>query len=102
MAEQLGNQSLNDQLKKHKEKSIADGGLTNIPKAKIKAILQNKLKNILNQTPNPKDKMILLIDIPNNQGAPDTSNPTLMKGTEITSMPEDNYQCGFFNPLQEK
>ena len=65
MAEQLGNQSLNDQLKEHKEKSVADGGLTNILRAEIKAILYTKLKNILNQTPNLKDEMILLTDIPN-------------------------------------
>ena len=54
MAEQSGNQSLNDKLKEHKEKSVVDGGLTDILRDEIKAILQTKLKNILNQTPNPK------------------------------------------------
>ena len=87
MAEQLGNQSLNDQLKEHKEKSIANGGLTDVLSAEIKAILQTKFNNILNETPNPKDEMILLTDIPNEKGAPDTSNPELRKGKEIASMP---------------
>ena len=95
MVDQLGNQSLNDQLNNHKEKSVADSGLTDVLRAEIKAILQTKLKNILNQTLNPKYKMILLTDIPNDKGAPDTSNPELSKGKEIARMPEDNYQYKF-------
>ena len=95
MAEQLGNQSLNDQLKEHKEKSIADGGLTDILRVEMKDILHTKLKNILNPTLNPMDEMILLTDKPNDKGAPDTSNPELSKGKEIARMPEDNYQDGF-------
>ena len=91
MAKQLGNQSLNDQLKEHKEKSVVDGGLTDVLRAEIKAILHTKLKNILNQTPNPKDEMILLTGIPNDKGAPETSNPELSKGKEIASMLKDNY-----------
>ena len=91
MAKQLGNQSLNDQLKEHKEKFVADVGLTDILRGEIKAILQTKLKNILNQTPNPKDEMILLTGIPKDKGAPNTSNPELSKGKEIASMPGDNY-----------
>ena len=94
MDKQLGNQSLNEQLNEHKEKSVADGGLTDVLGAKIKAIIQTKLKNIFNQTLNPKDEMIFLTDIPNDKGAPDTSNPKLSKGKEITSMLEDNYQGG--------
>ena len=39
MAKQLGNQSLNDQLKEHKEKSVAEGGLNDILRAEIKPIL---------------------------------------------------------------
>ena len=48
MVEQLGNQSLNDQLKERKEKFVADGGLTDILKAEIKAILRIEIEKILN------------------------------------------------------
>ena len=102
MAKQLGNQSLNDQLKEHKEKFVADGGLTDVLRAEIKAILQTKLKNILNQTPNPKDEIILLIDIPNDKGAPNTSNPELSKGTKLPACPKITTKMGFLNPLPEK
>ena len=74
MAEQLGNQSLNDQLKEYKEKVLADDGLTDILRAEIKAILQTEIRNILNQTPNSKDEIILLTGNPNNKGAPDIPN----------------------------
>ena len=74
MAKQLGNQSLNDQLKEHKKKFIADGGLTDILIAEIKAILQTKMKNILNQTPDSKDEIILLTGNPNDTGGPSITN----------------------------
>ena len=95
MVEQLGNQSLNDQLKERKEKFVADGGLTDILKAEIKAILQTEIRKTLNQNLDSKDEMILLTSIPNNKGAPDTSNPESSKGKEIASMPKDDYQGGF-------
>ena len=44
MVEQSGNQS----LKEHKKESIAGGGLLNVLKAEIKAIIQTKIGNILN------------------------------------------------------
>ena len=74
MAEQLGNQSLNDQLKERKEKSVADGGLTDILRAEIKAILQTKIRNILNQTPDSKDEIILLTSNLDDKGAHDIPN----------------------------
>ena len=74
MVEQLGNQSLKDQLKEHKEKSVADGGLTDILKVEIKAILQTKIRNILNQAPDSKDEIILLIGNPTDKGAPGIPN----------------------------
>ena len=55
MAEQFGNQSLINQLKEHMKKFVADGGLTDILWAEIKAILQSEIKNIFNQTPDSKD-----------------------------------------------
>ena len=74
MAEQFGNQSLNNQLKERKEKSVVDGGLTDILKAKIKAILQTKIRNILNQIPDSQDEIILLTDNPIDKGAHDIPN----------------------------
>ena len=74
MAEQLGNQSLNDQLKERKEKSIANRGLTDILRAEIKATLRIEIKNILNQTPYSKDEIILLDGNPNDKGAPGIPN----------------------------
>ena len=81
MAKEFGNESLNDQLKKHKE-SVASGGLTDVLRAEIKAILQ---------TPDSDDVIILL----SGKGAFDTYGPKLNKGKVVLSMPEDtegNYE----------
>ena len=48
MAKEFGNESLNDQLKEHKGKYVANGGLTDILKAEIKAILRIEIEKILN------------------------------------------------------
>ena len=98
MAEQLGNENLNDQLKERKEKSVADGGLTNILRAEIKAILQTKIRNIINQTPDSKDEIILLTSNPNDKGAPSITNSDSNWKKEVMSMPkdiEDDYQERF-------
>ena len=98
MAEQLGNQSLNDQLKEHKEKSVANGGLTNILTVEIKAILRTEIRNILNKTLDSKDEIILLTGNPNSKGAPDIPNSELNWKKEVMSMPkniEDDYQERF-------
>ena len=89
MAKQLGNQSLNDQLKEHKKKFVVDGGITNILQAEIKAILQIEIKSILNQTLDSKDEIILLTDNPNDKGAPSTPNSESNKGKGVMTMPED-------------
>ena len=93
MAEQLGNQSLNDQLKERKEKSIASGDLTVILRAEIKAILWTKIKNILNQIPYFEDEIILL----RGKGTSDTHGPKLNKGKGVLSMPKDTKDdCEFY------
>ena len=76
MAEQSGNQS----LKEHKKESVDGGGLTDVLKAKIKAILLTKIRKILNQNPNFKDEIMLLSGIPDNKGTSDTPCPKLNKG----------------------
>ena len=99
MAGQSGNQSLKEYMKEF----VNDGGLTDILRAEIKAILQTEVKNILNQAPNTKEEMILMTGNPNDKGAPGTSNPESNKRKGVMTMPkdiEDNYQEGFlqFSP----
>ena len=81
MAEQSGNQS----LKEHKKESIAGGGLTNVLRAKIKAILRTEIRKILNQTPDSEDKIILL----SVKGSSDTHDPKLNKEKGVLSILED-------------
>ena len=89
MAEQSGNQS----LKEHKKESVAHGGLTNILRAEIKAILWTKIRKILNQTPDSEDEIILL----SGKGASDTHGPKLNKEKRVLSTPKDNkVDCKFF------
>ena len=98
MVEQFRNQSLNDQLKERKDKSLADGGLTNILIAEIKAILHTKITNILNQTPDSQDEMILLNGNPNDKGAHGIPNFESNQKKKVMSMPkdiEDDYQERF-------
>ena len=83
MAEQLGNQS----LKEHKKEYTVDGGLIDILRAEIKAILQVKIKNILNQAPNSKDEIILSTGNPNDKGVPSTSNSESNKRKRVMTMP---------------
>ena len=83
------------------KKFANDGGLTNILRAEIKAILQSEVKSILNQTLDTKDEM--MTSNPNDKGAPGTSNPESNKRKGVMTMPkdiEDNYQEGFlqFSP----
>ena len=99
MARQFGNHSLKEYMKK----PANDGGLTDILRAEIKAILQTEVKSILNQTLDTKEEMILMTGNPNDKGAPGTSNPESNKRKGVMTMPkdiEDNYQEGFlqFSP----
>ena len=89
MAQKSGNQS----LKEHKKEFVADGGLTDILRAKIKAILRTEIRKILNQTPNFEDEIILL----SGKGASDTHGPKLNKGKGVLSTPEDTEDdCEFY------
>ena len=93
MAEQSGNHS----LKKYMKKFVNDGGLTDILRAEIKAILHTEVKNILNQAPDTKDEIILLTGNPNDKGASDIPSPKLNKGKWVLSTPEDTQDdCEFF------
>ena len=76
---------------------VNDGGLTDILRAEIKAILQTEVKNILNQAPDTKDEIILLTGNPNDKGASDILGPELNKGKGVLSMPEDTEDdCEFY------
>ena len=93
MAEQSGNQSLKEYMKKF----VNDGGLTDTLQAEIKAILHTEIKNILNQAPNTKDEIILLTGNPNDKGASDIPGPELNKGKGVLSTPEDTEDdCEFY------
>ena len=71
------------------KKFIADGGLTDILQAEIKAILQIEIKSILNQTPDSKDEIIFLTGNSNDKGAPGTLNFASNKRKGVMTMPED-------------
>ena len=76
---------------------VNDGGLTDILRAEIKAILQTEVKNILNQAPDTKDEIILLTGNPNDKGASDIPGPELNKGKGVLGMPEDTEDdCEFY------
>ena len=93
MAEQSGNQRLKEYMKKF----VNDGGLTDILRAEIKAILQTEVKNILNQAPDTKDEIILLTGNPNDKGASDIPGRELNKGKGVLSTPEDTEDdCEFY------
>ena len=93
MAGQFGNHSLKEYMKEF----VNDGGLTDILRAEIKAILQTEVKNILNQAPDTKDEIILLTGNPNDKGASDIPGPELNKGKGVLSTPEDTEDdCEFY------
>ena len=93
MAEQYGNQSLKEYMKEF----VNDGGLTDILRAEIKAILHTEVTNILNQAPDTKDEIILLTRNPNIKGASDIPGPELNKGKGVLSTPEDTEDdCEFY------
>ena len=71
------------------KKFVADGGLTDILRDKIKVILQTKIKNILNQALDSKDEIILLTGNPNDKRELGISNSELNKGKGVMTMPED-------------
>ena len=72
MVEQFGNQNLNDLLKEHVIRFMADGGLTDILRGKIKTILKTEVKNTFDQTRSAMDEIILLDS--NDKGAINTPN----------------------------
>ena len=83
----------NQSLKEHKKESIAGGGLTNILRTKIKAILRTEIRKILNQTQDSEDEIILL----SGKGASDTYGPKLNKEKGVLSMLEDTEDdCEFY------
>ena len=81
----MAEQSRNESLKVHKKESIAGNGLTDILRAEIKAIFWTEIKNILNQTPDSEDEIILL----SGKGASNTHSLKLNKEKGVLSMPED-------------
>ena len=56
---------------------MANGSLTDILRAKIRAILKTKVKNTFDQTPNAMDEIILLGS--NDKGATGIPNPEINK-----------------------
>ena len=63
---------------------MANGSLTDILRAKIRAILKTKVKNTFDQTPNAMDEIILLGS--NDKGATGIPNPEINKRKEVMSM----------------